>query len=150
MPWTGLATHSSSEGNIRIKVLINAFSARQGGGQTYLNSLLDALSEETPVEVFVLVPDSPSTYWAVKHQQNKRPVAGGKPSRAGRLGEVWPAKIAATAGSRCPVLSRRHCWHHGAAELQDGYDVSKNMIPFDPVQRRRYTPWVTCACATGS
>ena len=38
--------------------MINAFSARQGGGQTYLINLLKFLPVESNAEVFVLAPQS--------------------------------------------------------------------------------------------
>ncbi len=41
-----------------MRVLINAFSARQGGGQTYLRNLLDFLPAHLDLEVFLLVPES--------------------------------------------------------------------------------------------
>src|SRR3974390_1355083 len=41
-----------------LRVLINAFSARLGGGQTYLTSLLEFLPEETSAEVYILAQDS--------------------------------------------------------------------------------------------
>jgi glycosyltransferase involved in cell wall biosynthesis len=40
-----------------MKILINSFSARQGGGQTYLINLLKFLPRDYPHEVFVLAPD---------------------------------------------------------------------------------------------
>ncbi len=39
-------------------VLINALSARQGGGQTYLANLLDHLPADLPSTVYVLAPDT--------------------------------------------------------------------------------------------
>lgn len=41
-----------------MRVLINAFSARQGGGQTYLKNLLEFLPEDLKLEVFLLVPEN--------------------------------------------------------------------------------------------
>lgn len=41
-----------------MRLLINAFSARLGGGQTYLLGLLRHLPEDAAVEVLVLAPDS--------------------------------------------------------------------------------------------
>jgi glycosyltransferase involved in cell wall biosynthesis len=41
-----------------MRILINAFSARQGGGQTYLKNLLEFLPEELKLKVFLLVPQN--------------------------------------------------------------------------------------------
>ena len=41
-----------------IKIVINALSARQGGGQTYLVNLLEHLQEDAAIEVHVLAPKS--------------------------------------------------------------------------------------------
>jgi len=41
-----------------MRVLINAFSARQGGGQTYLRYLLNFLPADSDAVVFVLAPES--------------------------------------------------------------------------------------------
>jgi len=41
-----------------MKIIINAFSARRGGGQTYLLNLLRHLDDCTGMEIFVLAPNS--------------------------------------------------------------------------------------------
>lgn len=49
----------ATAGNIphhRLKIVINAFSARQGGGQTYLNNLLNHLPTEQEVNILVYAP----------------------------------------------------------------------------------------------
>ena len=42
----------------RLKIVINAFSARRGGGQTYLVNLLNELENFGEIEVYVFSPDS--------------------------------------------------------------------------------------------
>lgn len=41
-----------------MRILLNALSARQGGGQTYVSNLLNFLPEQSTAEIFVLAPDS--------------------------------------------------------------------------------------------
>src|SRR5687768_17611764 len=41
-----------------MRVLINAFSARIGGGQTYLRYLLQFLPTDSAIEIFILAPES--------------------------------------------------------------------------------------------
>jgi glycosyltransferase involved in cell wall biosynthesis len=41
-----------------MRILLNALSARQGGGQTYVSNLLNFLPEQSTTEIFVLAPDS--------------------------------------------------------------------------------------------
>src|SRR5580692_1495490 len=41
-----------------MRIVMNALSARQGGGQTYVSNLLESLPEQLDTEVFVLAPDS--------------------------------------------------------------------------------------------
>jgi glycosyltransferase involved in cell wall biosynthesis len=121
-----------------LRVLIDAFSARQGGGQTYVTRVLDVLREKMPIEAFVLAPDS----FALPEGH----------SNIHRIHVHWPVEnpIARAAWEKLflPRLLR-----------QKGVDVLfcpggvigttvprncksvmtfQNMIPFDPVQRRRY------------
>jgi hypothetical protein len=41
-----------------MRIVMNALSARLGGGQTYVSNLLDALPEQLDAEIFILAPDS--------------------------------------------------------------------------------------------
>ena len=41
-----------------MRVLINAFSARRGGGQTYLLNLFDGLPMDSDAEIILLAPES--------------------------------------------------------------------------------------------
>lgn len=43
---------------MKLRILINAFSARQGGGQTYLINLLQHRPVENEIEIFLLAPPS--------------------------------------------------------------------------------------------
>jgi glycosyltransferase involved in cell wall biosynthesis len=122
----------------RLKVLINALSARQGGGQTYMTRILEALPSEMPVQVFVLAPDS-----------LKLPE---RDSNIHRLRVPWPTENPFTRAIWeklflpklllrlevdvlfCPggVIGckvPRNC---------ESLMTFQNMLPFDRVQRRRY------------
>ncbi len=52
------ASTQAKESPRKVGVLINALSARLGGGQTYVMNLLRFLPGEAGVEIFVLAPDS--------------------------------------------------------------------------------------------
>src|ERR1035437_2704800 len=41
-----------------LKIVINALSARQGGGQTYLSNLLESIPADMHAKIFVLAPQS--------------------------------------------------------------------------------------------
>src|ERR1700693_4869918 len=41
-----------------MRIVVNALSARQGGGQTYLINLLQSFPERFAAEIFILAPDS--------------------------------------------------------------------------------------------
>lgn len=61
------------EGFYKMNVVINAFSARRGGGQTYLLNLLQHLKENDDIKIFLLAPDSlqvPSNSKIVRVQVN--------------------------------------------------------------------------------
>ncbi len=120
-----------------MKVLINAFSARQGGGQTYLHNLLSFLPPENTAQVFVLAPESlllPQT------------------AHITRIRVRWPVENpflrAIWEKTRLVPLIRKlgvdvlFCpGGTVGARAPDGcktVTMFRNMIPFDRVQRRKY------------
>jgi len=124
--------------NLRTKVLISALSARQGGGQTYLTGLLDELTEEMPIEVFVLAPDSlalPSgrsnvhrirARWPVEHPVTR---ALWQKVHLPRLARRLQVDVLFCPGGLIGARVPRNC--RIVATFQ-------NMMPFDLAQRKRY------------
>ena len=121
-------------------ILLNAQSARSGGGQTYVINLLNYLPEEFPVKVFVLAPDSLSL---PSDRQNIK-----------RISVEWPVEnpvVRAIWERLClPALLRKldadvlFCPGGiiGGSVPSDCKTVTmfRNMIPFSPLQQRRYRP----------
>ena len=123
-----------------MRVLINAFSARQGGGQTYLLNLLDCLPCGSDPEIIVLAPESLNLLDAR--------------SNINRLRINWPVEN--------PIL--RFFWEKiqlprllhelgvdilfcpggiiGSRAVPGCQTVTmfRNMLPFDLIQRRKYPP----------
>jgi glycosyltransferase involved in cell wall biosynthesis len=121
----------------RLKVLVNAFSARLGGGQTYLINLLEFLRQDESVEVFVLAPDSLElperrnihrirVHWPVENPVTR---AIWEKICLARLARRLEADVlfcpGGIIGSRVPP---------GCKTVM----MFENMIPFDPAQRRKY------------
>jgi glycosyltransferase involved in cell wall biosynthesis len=120
-----------------LKILINAFSARLGGGQTYLINLLEFLRPDDSVQVFVLAPDSLEMpdRGNIHRVRVRWPVAN-PVSRAiwekvclARLARRLEADVlfcpGGILGSRVPVRCK-------------SVTMFENMIPFDLAQRRKY------------
>jgi glycosyltransferase involved in cell wall biosynthesis len=124
--------------NGRLRILLNGLSAPRGGAQTYLINLLRFLPEETPADIFVLAPDSlplPADRENIK-----------------RIPVDWPVEnpfIRAAWEKFCLPKLLRHVradvlFCPGGiigASLPPGCKsiaMFRNMIPFDPAQRRRY------------
>lgn len=121
-----------------VKVLINAFSARQGGGQTYLANLLERLSVAQPLEVLVLAPQS---FRIPDDRPNLKRVKVRWPTENPLLRAIWEKAF-------LPWLIRRSnidvvfC-PGGVIGIGDPpgcktVTMFRNMIPFDLKQRRRY------------
>jgi glycosyltransferase involved in cell wall biosynthesis len=116
---------------------VNAFSAREGGGQTYLKSLLEFLRQDESVEVFVLAPDS----LELPERKNIHRIRVRWPVENPATRAIWEKVCLARLARRleadvlfCPggiVGSRvpRGC---------KSVTMFENMIPFDRAQRRRY------------
>ena len=72
-----------------MRIVINALSARLGGGQTYVSNLLESLPEQLDAEIFILAPDSlslPSRQ--KKSRENSCELAGRESVRPCDLGKV--------------------------------------------------------------
>lgn len=121
-----------------MRILINAFSARQGGGQTYLINLLQFIPDGFPHEIFLLAPAA--LRLPVSHPSVTR-IAVGAPVENPLFRALWervrlPALIRELRADLlfCPggVI--------GAAPPEGCRTVTmfRNLIPFDLAQRRRY------------
>jgi glycosyltransferase involved in cell wall biosynthesis len=120
------------------RVLINALSARQGGGQTYLSNLLTYFPEEYASQAFVLAPDSlslPAQRDNVKKISVNWPV--GNPFvraiwerlQLPRLVRQLNADVLFCPGGIIGSKVRASC---------KSVTTFQNMIPFDPELRRQY------------
>ena len=123
-----------------MRIVINALSARLGGGRTYVNNLLESLPEQLDAEVFILAPDSLS-------------LPSGKRNLE-RIPVNWPVEnpyVRAIWEKLClpPLLKRLDAdvlFCPGGivgARVPAGcktVTIFRNMIPFSPEQRRRYRP----------
>lgn len=119
-------------------MLIDALSARQGGGQTYLLNLLSRLPEGDPSTIFLLAPEEVGRQveservrllrprWPVRNAVTRsvweRFVLPGYARRLGASVLFFPGGVVA---SEAPGATQR-------------VTMFRNVIPFDLVQRRRY------------
>ncbi len=122
-----------------MNVLINASSARQGGGQTYLNNLLAFPPPAEAARVFVLAPDSLELPPAPNIErvrvdwplENPYVRAIWEKTRLPALASELEADIlfcpGGVVGARAPRRTRT-------------VTMFRNMIPFDLKQRKRYPP----------
>ncbi len=122
-----------------MNVLINASSARQGGGQTYLNNLLAFPPAANVARIFVLAPDS----LELPRAPNIERVRVDWPLENPYVRAIWektrlPALASALQAAIlfCPggVVGAR------APRGTKTVTMFRNMIPFDLVQRKRYPP----------
>jgi glycosyltransferase involved in cell wall biosynthesis len=122
----------------RLKVLVNAFSARLGGGQTYLTSLLEFLHEDIPVDAFVLAPDSlelpeqrPNIHRVHVRWPVENPAARAVWERVGlaRLIRRLEVDVLFCPGGIIGASVPTGC---------KSVTMFRNMIPFDSVQSRKY------------
>jgi glycosyltransferase involved in cell wall biosynthesis len=122
-----------------MKILIDALSARLGGGQTYLYNLLRFLPRENTPEIYLLAPDSlnvPHEGASVKRISFARPVAANPILRV-TWERVWLPRLLHDLKIDvlfCPggVVS---VWPSGSCRA---VTMFRNMIPFDLTQRRKY------------
>lgn len=135
--FSGLAGTSSGS-HVKLRILINAFSARQGGGQTYLINLLQHRPAGSDIEIFLLAPPSlklPDGIQGVSRLQTDFPVEN--PFLRALWEKFW-----------LPVLLRRlkvdvfFCpgGTVGAQAPRSCKTVTmfRNMLPFDLKQRKKY------------
>lgn len=119
-------------------ILINALSARQGGGQTYLLQLLARLPPGDPEVIHLLAPESLA-----------RQVEGGRvrvirprwPLANPFLRALWERLFLRRLTARLRVHTVFFPGGVVSAGVPRGCRVVtmfRNMIPFDPVQRARY------------
>ena len=120
-------------------MLIDALSARQGGGQTYLLNLLTRLPEGEPSRIFLLAPEEVGRHVASERVQLltprwpvKNPVMRSiwerylLPRYAKRLGASLLFFPGGVVASSAPAGTQR-------------VTMFRNVIPFDLEQRRRYS-----------
>ena len=121
-----------------LRVLINAFSARQGGGQTYVTRVLDVLREKMPIDVFVLAPDSfalPEDHSNIRRIRVRWPVenpitrAAWEKLFLPRLLRQLRVDVLFCPGGVIGTTVPRNC---------KSVITFQNMLPFDLVQRRNY------------
>lgn len=122
-----------------MKVVINAFSARRGGGQTYLLNLLQYLDGFDGMEIYILAPES---LRLPEHAQIRRlyvkwPTENPlmrtlweKYSLSALLGKM-KADILFCPGGLVNTIPPKGC---------KTVTMFRNMLPFDPVQRAKYPP----------
>jgi len=123
-----------------MRILINALSARRGGGETYLVNLLQHLPENFPHRILVLAPAT--LQLAVTHE-SVTSIRVAAPVDNPVIRAVWERV-------RLPGLIREFdaglLFCPGGiinARAPDGcrtVTMFRNMIPFDAAQRRRYPP----------
>jgi glycosyltransferase involved in cell wall biosynthesis len=121
-----------------MRILLNALSARQGGGQTYVRNLLNFLREQSTAEIFVLAPDSlllPTQRDNIKRISVNWPVenpfvrAAWERLYLPRLTRQLNADVLFCPGGIIGSRVSQGC--KSVATFQ-------NMIPFDPKTRRQY------------
>jgi glycosyltransferase involved in cell wall biosynthesis len=121
-----------------MRVLINALSARLGGGQTYLYNLLDFSPENKSTEIFLLGPDSlgSTAKTAVRQLDTGRRAianpfvrAAWERTRMRELLRKLEIDILFCPGGIIGIHSPGGC---------RTVTMFRNMIPFDPIQRQKY------------
>jgi glycosyltransferase involved in cell wall biosynthesis len=121
-----------------MRIVVNALSARQGGGQTYVTNLLESLPERAAAQIFILAPDSLSLPLSKKNFtkiQVKWPVENPF-SRAiwewlclPKLLKQLNADVLFCPGGIIGGRVPKGC---------KTVTMFRNMIPFSLMQRRRY------------
>ena len=121
-----------------MRVFINALSARQGGGQTYLRYLLEGAAEIDDVTIFLVAPDSfelPACTRNVKRLCVSWPVANPvirwfwEKFRLPSILKKLEANILFCPGGLVNTVPPDKC---------KTITMFRNMVPFDLQQRRRY------------
>ena len=109
-----------------MKIVINALSARLGGGQTYVKNLLAHLPEREDLEIHVFAPPSlalPNDSRIVRRTTRW-------PTENPILRTLWEVialpRFLASEKRSGAVLSRGCCCHSGATSMQDSHNVPKH------------------------
>ena len=109
-----------------MKIVINALSARLGGGQTYVKNLLAHLPERDDLEIQVFAP--PSLTLPTDSRIVRRTARW--PTENPILRTLWEVialpRVLAREERSGAVLSRRCCCHSGAKWMQDRNHVQKH------------------------
>lgn len=121
-----------------MRIVVNALSARQGGGQTYVINLLESLPERSAAQIFVLAPDSlslPLSKTNVTKIQVKGPVEN--PFTRAIWEWLYLPKLLKQLDADvlfCPggIIGGR------VPEGCKTVTMFRNMIPFSLMQRKRY------------
>ncbi|MFO7712890.1 glycosyltransferase family 4 protein [Desulfosarcina sp.] len=120
-----------------MKVVINAWSARMGGGQTYLINLLRYLPDRQDMQIYIYAPETLAvpTDGSVTRLFTRWPTENPL-SRAVWEKVVFPSVLRKLGADVlfCPggVVGTR------APRRCKTATMFRNMIPFDPVQRQKY------------
>ena len=124
-----------------MRVLINAFSARRGGGQTYLLNLFDGLPMDSDAEIILLAPES---LRLPEERRNVTRLAVSLPVENPVTRAIWE-KVELPRLLRELRVDILFCPGGiiGARTPIDCKTVTafRNMIPFDLTQRRKYPLW---------
>jgi glycosyltransferase involved in cell wall biosynthesis len=120
------------------RVLVNALSARHGGGQTYVMNLLNSLPEDASLEIFVIAPESlniPTKRKNIRRVHVRGPVKN--PFTRALWERICLPKLVCELHADvlfCPggII--------GSKVPRDCRSVTtfQNMMPFDRVQRNKY------------
>ena len=114
---------SSRKGVTRI--VMNALSARLGGGQTYVLNLLESLPEQLDAEIYILAPIRCPCRVAKESSENSGDLARGESVRSSDVGKAVLAPLLRRVGAHvlfCPVES----WVHAFLRMQDRDHVSQH------------------------
>lgn len=129
---------TSPGSHVKLRILINAFSARQGGGQTYLINLLQHRPVENDLEIFLLAPPSlklPNSIKGITRLETSFPVEN--PFLRALWEKFWlPVLLrklkvdvffcpGGTVGAKAPAGCKT-------------VTMFRNMLPFDLEQRKKY------------
>jgi glycosyltransferase involved in cell wall biosynthesis len=130
----------AADRNGRIQVVINGLSARRGGVETYLINLLHFMPDDSPIDVFLLAPEALPL---PPERENFRKIHVNWPVENPFVRAAWesiclPGLIkdlhadllfcpGGIIGARLPSGCRTVA-------------MSRNMLPFDREQRRKYPP----------
>lgn len=120
-----------------MKIVINALSARRGGSQTYLLNLLQHFDDSYEIEIFIFIPD----YIQIPIHPRIKKLTTGWPTENPFLRTFWEKFIFRKILARlkpdilfCPGGLINTVPPAGCKTVT----MFRNMIPFDPLQRKRY------------